>query len=74
MRLYFDLSGPQYTLPDLYGVEVSDLEQARQVALEIIGKLRHVDSSVAQHWSGWKVSVVDEAGTVVLTVDLDSSP
>jgi hypothetical protein len=71
MRLYFDLRDKQYTLPDVYGVEVADLDEARRVALAMIRTLRAEDPAAAQDWSGWQISVVDEAGAVVFTLDLD---
>ncbi len=71
MRLYFDLKNDPYTLPDVYGVEVSDLDEARRVALEMIRTLRAEDPAAAQDWSGWQISVVDETGAVVFTLDLD---
>ena len=72
MRLYFDLRSDQDTLPDVEGVEVADLAQARRVALEMIQELRQEDPSVAQEWSGWTLHVADIAGRVLFTLDLDS--
>ena len=72
MRLYFDLRNHRYTLPDVYGVEVADLDEARRVALEMIRTLRAEDPAAAQDWSGWQISVVDETGAVVFTLDLDN--
>jgi len=73
MRLYFDLRSDQDTLPDVEGVEVVDLAQARRVALEMIQEIRQEDSSVAQEWSGWTLHVADIAGRVLFTLDLDSA-
>jgi hypothetical protein len=72
MRLYIDLRNDPYTLPDVHGVEVSDRDQARRVALEMIGKLRREDPSAARDWSAWTISAADPAGTVVFTINLDS--
>jgi len=72
MRLYFDLQDAEHTLPDVDGVEVSDLDQARQLALGMIRKLRQEDPSAAQDWPGWTISAVDPAGAVVFTLNLDS--
>lgn len=72
MRLYFDLRDKQYTLPDVEGVEVSDIAQAKRVALELVLKLHQDDASAAQDWSGWRLNVVDAAGVVVFSIDLDS--
>ena len=71
MRLYFDLNDTQHTLPDVEGVEVSDIAQARNVALEMIRKFRQEDASAAQDWSGWTLNVVDAAGVIVFSIDLD---
>jgi len=72
MRLYFDLRDRQFTLPDVDGVEVSDVDEAECVALSMIRKLRQEDPSLAQDWSGWKVSAVDPTGAVVFMLDLDA--
>jgi hypothetical protein len=72
MRLYFDLTNHEYTLPDVYGIEVSDVDEARRVALDLIRKLREEDPSTADDWSGWRLSAVDPVGAVVLTLDLHS--
>ena len=71
MRLYFDLTDKQHTLPDVEGIEVSDIAQARSVALEMIRKIRQQDASAAQDWSGWTLNVVDAAGVIVFSIDLD---
>ena len=72
MRLYFDLRSDRDTLPDLAGVEVADLAQARRVAMEMIQELRQEEPSVTQEWSGWTLHVTDTAGRVLFTLDLDS--
>jgi hypothetical protein len=71
MHLYFDLEDTEHTLPDVHGVEVSDVDEARQVTLAIIHKLRQEDPAQAHDWSGWKVSAVDPTGAVVFMLDLD---
>ena len=72
MRLYFDLRDSEHMMPDVHGVEVSDVDEARRVALGMIRTLRQEDPSHAQDWSGWKISAVDPAGSIVFTLDLDS--
>lgn len=71
MRLYFDLRDKQKTLPDLDGVEVADIVQARRVALEMVRKVHQEDASVAQDWSGWTLDIVDAAGVVLFSIDLE---
>jgi hypothetical protein len=41
--------------------------------LTMLQKLRRKDPSVAQDWSGWRIDVVDAAGAVVLSIQLDSA-
>jgi hypothetical protein len=71
-RLYFDLGDSEYSVPDVNGIEVSDLEEARRAALETIHRLRQEHPSVAQDWSGWTLRVVDTSGSVVFSIPLDS--
>jgi hypothetical protein len=73
MRLYFHLRSDEHTLPDLEGIEVVDMAQARRLALEIMEKVKQEDPSRAQDWSGWTLIAVDAAGGVVFSFDLDSS-
>jgi hypothetical protein len=71
MRLYFDLRDTGMLIPDVCGIEVFDLDEARRAALEIIRTLRQENPSVAQDWSGWTMNAVDPAGAVVFAIDLD---
>ncbi len=72
MRLYFHLRDKHYMLPDVDGVEVSDIAKAWCVAREMIRTLRQEDPSAARDWSGWTLSVVDPAAAVSFTINLDS--
>ena len=72
MRLYFDLRDHQYTLPDVYGVEVAELGDAGRVALDMVRKLRQKNPSAAQDWSAWTLNAVDPTGSVVFSIALGS--
>ena len=71
MRLYFDLTNSEQTIPDVHGIEVAGVEQARRAALEMIQQLRDDDPAMAQDWSGWTLRAVDAAGEVVFAIALD---
>src|SRR5215212_8738412 len=71
MRLYFDLLNGGTLMPDVHGVEVSDLDEAHRAALAMIRMLRQEDPSAAQDWSGWRLDAINPAGTVVFTIHLD---
>ena len=69
MRLYFHLKDAHEMIPDLEGVEVSGPHEARIQAILAIDELRR---EAGQDWSGWTLSVTDQSGTVVFSLDLDS--
>ncbi|HEX2137623.1 MAG TPA: hypothetical protein VHG30_17295 [Microvirga sp.] len=70
MRLYFHLQDATRTVFDRKGVEVADLEEARAQAIQAIEELRQEDASVARDWSGWTLTVADESGAVLFSLDL----
>ena len=70
MRIYFHLKSAHEVILDPKGVELSDLQEARVHALEVIEELRPKD---AQYWSGWTLAATDAAGAVLFTIDLDST-
>jgi hypothetical protein len=72
MRLYFHLRDKQHSLPDVEGVEVADVAQARTAALNMLQELRQENASVTRDWSGWTLDMADGAGVVLFSIDLDS--
>jgi hypothetical protein len=73
MRLFFHLVDREEVVRDLEGIEVADLMDARTEALRAIEELRHEDEIAARNWSGWTLNVTDAAGTLILSIDLDSN-
>ena len=72
MRLYFHLVSAHEVIRDREGVEVADLYEARAQAVRAIRELRQEDASAARDWSGWTLTVADESGAVVFSLDLDA--
>ena len=72
MRLYFHLRAPHDSIPDLEGVEVDDVEQAKAAALEMLAELRQENPSAARDWSGWTLDATDAACRVLFSLDLSS--
>jgi hypothetical protein len=70
MRVYFHLKGGAETIPDLNGVEVSDLEEARVQASRTIEELRQEDPLAAEDWSGWRLEATDGRGRALFSLDL----
>lgn len=71
MRCYFNLVHADRRIPDLEGIEVGDVEQARAEAQMAVAELRQEDEFTTQDWEGWRLEVTDQAGTVVFTIRLD---
>jgi hypothetical protein len=69
IRLFFHLKDKHQAIPDYEGVMVVDLQDARAQVLQAVEDFRHQG---AQEWSGWTLVAVDETGTVVFTVSLDT--
>jgi hypothetical protein len=72
MRVYFHLRTEHSSIPDVQGVEVTDLEQARADALELLCDFRQEDGCAVGDLSGWTLEATDAAGRVVFWLDLDS--
>ena len=71
MRCYFHLVNSHETVPDDTGIEVSDLETAQHSALEAIDEIRDEAIRVGASWQGWRLDVVDQAGSILLSIPLE---
>jgi hypothetical protein len=71
MRAYFHLRAKHGSIPDLEGVEVTDLEQARAAALELLFDLWQEDAYAVRDLSGWSLEAADAHGRVLFSLDFD---
>jgi hypothetical protein len=71
VRLYFHLKDAHEMIPDLEGVEVVGVREARIQAIRAIQELRQNDASATRDWSGWTLVVADASGALVFSLDLD---
>ena len=71
MRLYFHFTNGRGTLTDAEGIEVANPDEARRDALQTINEMQSESRTTIQDWSGWTLRVVDAAGDVAFTIDLD---
>ena len=71
MRCYFHLVNSHETVPDDTGIEVSDLATAQHSALEAIDEIRDEAIRVGASWQGWRLDVVDQAGSILLSIPLE---
>jgi hypothetical protein len=72
MRCYFHLTNGDETIRDDHGIEVSDRESARAMAIQAIVELRAVNPSRAAQGAGWTLVAVDTAGAILFTFPLDT--
>ena len=71
MRLFFNVSDGTEQICDPTGIEVSSPEEGRAQALLALEEFREESRVLASDLSGWRLSVTDGAGAVVLTLNLD---
>jgi hypothetical protein len=71
MRYYFNLVNGSQFLPDETGVVLENPDTVPAATLMVLWYLHREDSSVADLWMGWKLVVIDEAGTVHLSTELE---
>jgi Domain of unknown function (DUF6894) len=68
MRLFFHLTNGRDLIPDEDGIEVADVEKARQEARETVEELH--DEFDRRDWTGWYLEVTDASGTVLIRISL----
>ena len=70
MRCYFHLVSAHEIVPDTSGIDVVDEHVAYAEACRAIQEL--CDEVDAEDWTGWVLEAVDETGTRIFAVQLDS--
>ncbi|MFC4171384.1 DUF6894 family protein [Microvirga sp. GCM10011540] len=71
MRFYFHLVNLHERILDDAGVEVSDIQSARQQALKAIYELRQEAELSIDDWKGWQLEIVDTEGNIITVLPLD---
>jgi len=72
VRIDFHVDHANVAIRDREGVDVSELQAALRRAKRVIAALRCEDPTAAQAWSEWRLEVMDAAGQVLVSLDLDS--
>jgi hypothetical protein len=70
MRIFFHLTNGHDSILDEEGLEVTELASAQREVLRTIDEIWQTDASQAHEWNGWILSVVSDAGAVILSLDL----
>jgi hypothetical protein len=71
MRCYFHLVNSHEEILDEKGIEVSDFESMECFALQALHEIREQAIQLGASRQGWRLEVVDQAGSVLLTIPLD---
>jgi hypothetical protein len=67
MRCYFYLTNGDETIRDDHGVEVSDRETARRLAVEVVVELRAAHPQRLAYGDGWTLVAVHPTGAIYST-------
>jgi hypothetical protein len=71
MRCFFHFVSCNDSIRDADGLEVADLDQALEDAVETLQSLAREDEEAAATWKDWRLEVCDAAGTVLFSISLD---
>lgn len=71
-RFFFHVQDGQFT-PDRTGVELDDIEEARNYAIGLSGKI--LSREKERFWDGcdWQISAVDEQGNHLFSLNFQGS-
>ncbi len=72
LRCYFDLVGPTQRLADREGVEVADLDEAREVARATLAGMVEQGEVSGVDLRGWRLEAADPSGAVLFTIRFDT--
>ena len=71
MRCFFHFVSESESLRDPEGLEVADIDQTLEDAVETLQSLAREDEEAAATWKDWRLEVCDAAGTVLFSISLD---
>ena len=71
MRCYFHLVNSSGMIRDDVGVEVSNIAAAETEALRAIDEMRQEIDGAEEDWQGWRLSVTDGSGWILMSIPLD---
>ncbi len=72
MRCFFHLVNGHDTLLDDTGVELFNLEIAKDQARKAIGELQQEDDGAAADWRGWRLDIVCPEGNLLHSLPLQA--
>ena len=70
MRCYFNLVNSHESIIDHDGIQVSDLDEAREIARAAAQEMVQSGEVRIGDWQGWRMKVADNSGAALFTLDL----
>jgi hypothetical protein len=67
MRVFFNLTDGNASIPDVDGVEVDDLLEAWTGAQRAIEEMVNEDPAEAHRWVGWRLQAIDVSGEILFS-------
>ncbi|WP_371826962.1 hypothetical protein [Microvirga sp. VF16] len=74
MRCFFHLASTHDQILDNCGLEVADLDALHHQVARTIHEVRQDDAHCEENWRDWQLNVVDEAGSLLISVPLGIPP
>ncbi|WP_404295418.1 DUF6894 family protein (plasmid) [Microvirga sp. RSM25] len=71
MRCYFHLSSRHESISDDTGIEVAGLVEMQRQVVQAIEEFRQEAGLDEEDWRDWQLNVVDEAGNLLMAIQLD---
>jgi hypothetical protein len=72
MHCYFHVVNGDATIKDETGLEVADLDHARDAAIKALVEVRATNPALADEGAGWRLAVTDASGALLFTLPLDA--
>jgi hypothetical protein len=72
MQCYLNLLDSDQSIIDYEGVAVTDVDQARRLALNVAAEMLREGEADAADWRGWRLEAVDASGAALFMVRLDA--
>lgn len=73
MRCYFHLVNGGQEILDEEGLDVANLDDAKEQAALAINELRSETPDVIDDWAGWRLEIVDADGNLLFSIPLNKT-
>jgi hypothetical protein len=72
-RYFFNLTNGREVIPDIDGIELSDINDLMIYVFEMIDQVKSEPDASEVDWLGWRLEIADASGRRVHSVPLDDT-